>query len=748
MGKLGTIARRSFLVGSAAVLGGVAFGYYWYRQPGENPLQKGLPGDQAALTPYVIISNQGITLITPRTDVGQGAYSVQAALLAEELDVDLESVRIDPGPVSPVYYNTALAGEAVPFASTNDGVLAELARGVADAGVKFMGLQITGGSTTVPDGYDKLRIAGAVARETLKRAASLQSGDSLPIDEMETRNGAIFFRGEQIFTYEQLAETAATVEPVKRVHLKPETEWRYLGKKMQRVDIADKSTGRHSYGIDLKIDGMVHATIRSNPRMGGKMIGFDASAAEKIPGVRKVVEISDAVAVIADNTWAAFRGADAISFEWSEAPFPAEQDEHWATLSEAFNDSQLDSRNKDEGDVESAISKGEPLTVEYRAPYLSHAPLEPVSAIAKVTDDRVDIWTATQIPGFLRTKAAKRTGLSEDAVNVHVLVAGGSFGHRLEDDYAMKTLEVAMQMKGTPVKMTYAREEDVLHDFPRQIAMARGQGTVRDGKVETFDLSIAMPSVIASQMDRQDLSIPGPDVTIVAAGWDQPYSIENYRVSGYRAKPLAPISSWRSVGASTNSFFHECMLDELIHEAGAEPLEERLRLMWHEPSRKTLEAVGEMSGWGGDLSEGKGRGVAFTRCFGVSIAEVIEVTETAKGIRIDNVWVAAEVGRVLDPVNFENNVQGGVVWGLGHAMNCETTFSDGIVQQTNFHAFEAMRIYQCPRIEVRALENDEKIRGIGEPPTAAAAPALANAIFAATGKRIREMPFNKLIDFV
>ena len=234
----------------------------------------------------------------------------------------------------------------------------------------------------------------------------------------------------------------------------------------------------------------------------------------------------------------------------------------------------------------------------------------------------------------------------------------------------------------------------------------------------------------------------------MAGAWDQPFKIPNYRVTGYRVPELVPVSSWRSVGASGNGFLHDCFLDELIHAAGADPLKERLRLCWHEPSRKVLEAVGEMSSWGSDLGKDRGRGVAFTLSFGVPAAEVVEVTNTPRGIKIDKVFVAVEVGTVLDPANFDNQVQGGVIWGLGHAMNAELTYADGIAEQTNYHAFEGMRLYQTPRIEVRALDERQRgpwHRGAECPP---AAPALANAIFAATGKRIRELPLNKHIDFV
>jgi isoquinoline 1-oxidoreductase beta subunit len=249
-------------------------------------------------------------------------------------------------------------------------------------------------------------------------------------------------------------------------------------------------------------------------------------------------------------------------------------------------------------------------------------------------------------------------------------------------------------------------------------------------------------------MGRQGLSLPGPDTQIVAGAWEQPLSIPNYRITGYRAPELAPISSWRSVGASTNGFFHDVFLDELIHAAGADPMEERLRLCWHEPSRKVLEKVAEISNWGAPLAPNKGRGVGFCMSFGVAVAEVVEVTNTEDGIKLDNVWVAAEVGKVIDPNMFENMVQGGVNWALGHAIMSEITYSDGMTEQENFDTFESLRMYQSPKIEVAGLENGDHVRGMGEPMVPPAAAALSNAIFAATGQRIREMPMNKFIDFV
>ncbi|WP_420860541.1 molybdopterin cofactor-binding domain-containing protein [Algirhabdus cladophorae] len=746
MSKLGTIARRTFLIGSVAVAGGVAFGAYAYKRPVKNPLLADLKDGQAALTPYVKIDSSGVTLITPRTDLGQGAYSVQAALIAEELDVELDQIKVDPGVPSPAYYNTAMAEEAAPFRSTDKSGMAEAARTGMDALLKFMGLQVTGGSTTVPDSFEKLRMAGAVARETLKQAAAEASG--LAVDVLKTQNGEVLLPDGTTLAYTALAARAAGIAPVTDVTLRDPSQWRLIGKPQMRVDTVAKSTGTLEYGIDMRMEGMVNATVKLNPAQGAGINSFDASAAEAMDGVIKVVPVTGGVGVVAKNTWTAFQAAEALDVDWAASDMPATMDGHWGVLADAFVEDQFDSRLREEGDVIAAQEDSDVFIAEYRAPYLAHAPLEPISAIVKVEDARVDVWTSTQIPRFVQTNISALTGVDYDNVHVHVLMCGGSFGHRLEDEVVKQAAEIAMEMKGTPVKLTYSREEDLTHDFTRQIAMARGAGVVRDGRVESFDLGISMPSVIASQMGRQGQNVPGPDTQIVAGAWEQPFAIPNYRVTGYRAKPLAPLSSWRSVGASTNAFFHDVFLDELIHEAGADPMQERLRLMWHDDSRKVMEAVAEMSNWGSPMGENQGRGVAFCMSFGVAVAEVVEVTNTDNGIKIDNVYVAAEVGTVVDPINFENLVQGGVVWGLGHAMNCEITYTNGIADQTNYHAFEGMRMYQCPQIQVRGLENSGQVRGIGEPPVPPAAAALSNAIFDATGQRIREMPFNKHIDFV
>lgn len=754
MGRARTIARRTFLIGSATIAGGVAFGVHVYKQADMNPLLNSLQEGEVAITPYVRIDASGITLITPHADLGQGAYSIQAALIAEELDVDLDQIIVDPGPPSPVYANTVVAPEALPLAATDESSIAEWMRSFSSVPMKLLGVQITGGSSTVPNTYEKLRVAGAVARETLKLAASRKLG--VGVDQLTTRSGKVVAYGGDEISYLELAEEAAAIELASEVVLREPSQWRHLGKPMQRIDVVAKTTGSLKYGIDLEIENMVHATVRMAPGQTGAVKSFDDSAAREMRGVKDVIAITGGLAVIADNTWRAFQAADALKIEWEPQSFPPDMDGHWSVLSDSFSNKRRNSRFRDEGDVEADLVNDDVIVAEYRAPYVAHAPLEPLCAIVLVTDERADVWTATQIPGFVQDQVARISGIDFDDVHVHVQMVGGSFGNRLEAAYVYQATEIAVALKGTAVKLTYSREEDFRQDFVRQIAMGRLRGRVADGKVETFDLGIAMPSTLASQMGRLPLpylgpgKLPyvGPDMLIVAGSWDLPYAIPNHRVSGYRAPEIVPVSWWRSVGASTNGFFYDCALDELIHAAGADPLEERIRLINHDDSRKVLEAVGEMSNWGSDLGENRGRGIAYCLAFGVATAEVIEVTNTENGIRIDKVFVAAEVGRILDPVNLEAQLSGGVIWGLGHAMNCEMTYKHGVAEQTNYHVHEGMRLYQCPEIEVRGLENGEKIRGVGEAPVPPAAPALANAIFAATGKRIRELPFNRHIDFV
>lgn len=765
MSRAGKITRRAFMIGTAAVAGGVAFGAYVVKRPHDNPLATALKEGEATFNPFVKVTADKITLIAPHADKGQGVQSAQAALIAEELDVTLDQVDISFGQPSAAYWNTAMAGEMAPFMSFDESFAARQTRSALGAVTKVIGLQGTGGSSSMPDQFDKLRSAGAVARETLKAAAAKVSGVS--VDQLVTENGTVILPDGTTLPYTELAGVAAEIDPVTNVTLRDPKDWRLLGKPMQRTDIVAKSTGTLTYGIDLKIDGMVHAAAKVNPKQGGAMLDYDASAAKDMPGVQQILPIEGdiwkvdhtgakaksrgkiGVAVIANNTWRAFQALEAIEYTWARAHYPLDMDGHWREVGISFIEDRLDTSWRDDGDVEAALDGAEVVEAEYRAPYVAHAPLEPLSAIVRVDDQGAEIWAGHQMQRFVQMKVAGALGLDDqEQVTFHNQFIGGSFGHRLEFENIMVATEIARQMPGVPVKLTYSREEDFAHDFPRHIGMSRSRGAVKDGKVDAWDLQIATPSVLTSQGARAGFPAAGPDSQIVSGAWNMPFDIPNLRVRGYRVPELAPISSWRSVGASSQGFFAEGFFDELCHAAGADPLEERLRLVNNPIHRKVLETAGEMSNWGSDLGPNRGRGIAMVESFGVPTAEVIEVTNTDAGIKLDKAWVIADVGQIIDPVNFENLMQGGLVFGLGHAINCEITYTDGMADQSNFDSHEAMRLYQCPEIIVKGLENGPKIKGIGEPPVPPAAPALANAIFAATGTRLREMPFYNFIDFV
>ncbi|MDZ4096298.1 MAG: molybdopterin cofactor-binding domain-containing protein [Paracoccaceae bacterium] len=742
MGRARKIARRSFLIGSAAILGGVAFGTWAYRTPYRNPLEG---SEGAALTPYVLIDATGVTIIAPRAEMGQGVHTTLAALVAEELDLPWEMVRVMHGPASKAYFNAAVLEEGVPFAPTETGWLAQTARGAMRVPAKFLGLQITGGSSSTPDAYDKMRAAGAVARIALIRAAARQLG--VEETELKTNDGAVIAPDGQRLLYTDLAADAASAALPDVPPPKPRSEWKLLGRSLPRVDMVAKVTGTAQYTADLRLPGMLFGTARSNPGLGGTMLGLDTNKAAAIPGVVKIVPLENGAVVLARSTYVAFRAADAIDFDWGPAPYAASSADMTADLGATFTKDRQDSRNRNDGDVDAAMTLGAELIAEYSVPYLAHATMEPMTAAAWLKDGRLQVWAGSQFPTQIVIEAAAITGLSPEAIQVQTMLMGGGFGRRAEMDVIKQVVTAAMAVEGTPVLLTWTREEDMSHDTYRPMAMARLNAGLGEGGISRFDLRLAAPAVMESQAGRLGYSLPGPDATIVQGAWEQPYIFPNYRVTGYRMPAGVPVGSWRSVGASQNAFFHESAVDELAHLSGADPLEFRLRQIAHQPSRRALETVAEMAGWGTALPTGHARGVAFCLSFGVPSAEVIEVRQTPDGLRIAAAFAAVDVGVALDPRNIEAQVQGAMIYGLSAAIAGEITFANGRAAQLNFWDYEPLRLAQCPPIAVRILENGDRIRGIGEPGLPPAAPALANAIFALTGQRIRQLPLNKAITF-
>ncbi|WP_291729993.1 molybdopterin cofactor-binding domain-containing protein [Leisingera sp. F5] len=745
MASIAKIARRTFLIGSAAIVGGVAFGAYYVSRPAPNPLK---PAEgEAALNPFVLIDRNGVTLFAPRAEMGQGVKTSWAALIAEELDVELDQVRVLHGPAAQAYYNSAFIADALPGKGYDSGNFKHSVGEALGHIGKVLNLHGTGGSTSMKDGFKRMRQAGATARETLKQTAAERLGISR--GQLSTVKGAVVTPDGTQIPYSELAMDAAKLDPVD-ADLRPSSEWRLIGKSQPRIDMAEKATGTAEFGIDVRLPGMKFASVRMNPRQGGGMKAFNATAAEGMPGVEKIVDMGAGVAVVATNTWLAMQALDAIEVDWEDAPYPPETDQVFARIAEAFDDTP-NSVLRDDGDADTLPEGATELTADYQVPYLAHATMEPMNATALLQDGKLTLWCGNQMPTFVQMKCAEEAGLESDQVEVNTTYLGGGFGRRAEFDYAVLATRLAKQMPGTPVQLTWSREEDMRHDMYRPGALARMRGAVKDGQAVLLDGKVAAASPVAQAMKRlADLPQAGPDKVHVEGFFNAPYAIPNFRAAGHLADIRIPVGFWRSVGNSFNAFFVESFIDEMAHAAGADPLEFRLDLARREwaPAAAVLDAVKEMSGWTGQTPAGTGRGVALCYSFGTPVAEVIEVVEDDGSIRIANAWIACDVGQAIDPEIVKAQMFGGMAYGLSAACFGEITFADGAAEQGNFPDYDAIRMHTMPRTEVQVLETQTQLGGVGEPGTPPAAPALANALFDLTGKRARQLPLMHEFDLM
>jgi len=580
MANIGKIARRTFLIGTAAIVGGVAFGVYKVRQDAPNPL---IAGDgEATLNPYILLKADGITIIAPRAEMGQGVHTTLAALVAEEMDAAWEDITVLHGPPAQAYYNQALVGLALPFHHYADSDFQHSLRQNVGMVGKLLNLQVTGGSTSTKDAYNRMRHAGASAREALKLAAATQLG--VDASTLRTQDSKVIAADGTEIPYTTLAEAVRDITPPD-VELRTKSEWKYLGKSMPRTDMVGKSTGTAPYAADTKLDGMKFATVRMNPKRSG-MISYDESIAKTMPGVESIINLGNGIGVVASNTWLAIQAANAVDITWEPASYPNTTEELIAATKAAF-DLKPNSTTRDDGDVNDAIG-GTEVTAEYTVPYLAHSTMEPMNATAIYRGNTLEVWSGNQAPVIVQEKCAEAIGLSPEQVTIHTTLLGGGFGRRVESDFSVHAAKIAKAFPDTPIRMTWSREEDMQHDFYRPAAMAQFRGVVVDGKAVLLDGKIAAQSVTHS--------------TIVEGAAGQPYRIPNFRITGHLADLSVPLGFWRSVGNSHNGFFFDTFIDELAHAAAADPLQFRLDLAKdeHAPFAGVIVAVDEMLNWAND----------------------------------------------------------------------------------------------------------------------------------------------------
>ena len=734
--------RRGFLVASVAVAGGVAFGVW----QGVRSLPNPLDGD-GALNPWLVIDADGIRVVVPRAEMGQGITTTLAVLLAEELDADLSQITVIHGPPAQVYYNGALMAGAVGGPHWARSSWGEWLGEQAGVIAKVLGLQVTGGSTSTADAFDKMRQAGASAREALKAAAAARLG--VDAGSLRTESAHMIAPDGSRIPYADLAAAAAQIDPPTPA-LRDASQWRLLGKSQPRTDMVAKVTGTAVFASDIRLPGMKFATVKRNPGLGAAMLSHDPAPALALPGVERVVPLADGFAVIANTTWAAMQGAEAVAVQWAPAPYPANDASQLARLEAAFADDPNDTP-LDVGDIATPPAGASVVQAEYRVPYLAHSTMEPMSAAALFQDGRLTLWAGSQAPGFAAANAAKAIGIEADAVTMHTTLLGGGFGRRAETDFSTIAAQVAAAVPTTPVLVSWSREEDMTHDVYRPAALARGTVWVQGGRMAGMDLSLSAPAITAQTLKRMTgMGGGGPDRPLTEGAWDQPYAIPNARVRGYAADLAVPVGFWRSVGHSQNCFFLESLIDEAAHAAGADPLEFRLAHMRdvHAPSAAVLEAVADLSGWRAGKRPGTGRGVAFCHSFGTPVAQVIEVERRGNAIALTRAFIACDPGIALDPAIIEAQMIGGMVYGLSAAMLGEITFADGAVQERNFPDYDALRQTGMPETQVRIVASGRRIGGVGEPGTPPAAPALANALFDLTGQPVRRLPLRHAFDLV
>ena len=699
MSPVMTFDRRGFLKTAA---GGLLLGFHLSRGSKLSAaVSDNAPGNVSdnKLNAWIHVGTDDyVTLFIHKAEMGQGTVTSLSMLLAEELECDWKKIRTEfPG------IDRAFGG--------NQGVV---------------------GSQSIRSSWQPLRQAGASAREMLIQAAAQKWG--VDKDQCRAENNAVINTATNArLSYGELAEAAAKIAPPTGVALKDPSRFRIIGKPRKRLDTPEKTTGRAMFGIDVRVPNMLYAAAARCPVFGGKVASFDATKAKSMPGVKHVVQIPSGVAVVADNTWNAIQARNALVIQWDEGAHAGLNSagirKEWVELA-----NQPGAVARQDGDAAGALAgAAKKIDAVYEAPYLAHAPMEPLNCTADVRADSCEVWASTQGQSSALQEAVRVTGLRPDQVKINTKYMGGGFGRRARADYIGEAV-AASKAVGAPVQLTWAREDDMQQDWYRPASYTRFAGGLdADGWPVAMTSRIICPPFGGMRN--------GVSSTATEGIADSPYAIPNVMVDYHSADPGIPVSYWRSVGYSQNTFFAESFIDELAAAGGKDAFEFRRKLLQKSPrALAVLELVAEKAGWGNPLPAGRGRGIALVNNIGSFTAEVAEVSVTQGKLKVHRVVCAVDCGHVVNPSGVEQQIQSGIVYGLSAAMKGEITIDRGRVQQANFHQYDVLRIDEMPVVEVYLVPSQAAPGGIGEASVPPIAAAVGNAIFAATGKRVRKLP--------
>lgn len=750
--------RRKFILGSLAAGGALVVGWSVLpprqRLHTEEPLV--LQPGQAAFNGWVKIAPDGaVTVIMSKSEMGQGVLTSLSMLLADELDADWSRVTYEMAPIDKIYNNVSALVDGLPFHPDNQGLVRRAASHLTAKTVTHLGVMMTGGSSSVKDLWLPMREAGAAARQMLQTAAAL--GWDVAFEDCRTENGQVLGPSGQVADYGSLAIRAAGLSVPSTIRLKTPEQFTLIGQPTHRIDSAAKITGAAQFGIDALPAGLLYAAVQMCPTLGGRVVNFDAARLTAAPGVRHAVAVeplyggTGGVAVIAGRPWQAQNALKDFEAEWDHGALAGFNSEAvMARLTKTLDDGATGFSYHSTGDVDAALQGAARIvSADYQAPYLAHATMEPMNCTVLLKEGRATVWVSTQVPSMARDAVAQVLDLAPEAVTIHVMLLGGGFGRRLEVDFIAQAAQIARAAEGLPVQTIWTREQDMRHDFYRPACVSRfAAGLNEKGQLVAWKNTSAGQAIIPQVLQR-GFGLPGggPDRTTSEGAFDQPYEWPAARIAHEAVDLPLQVGFWRAVGHSHQAFFKECFLDEVAHAVQADPVAYRASLLQRHPRHlAVLQRVAEMSRWGETIASVAGtparaRGVALHESFGSIVAQVAEVSlQPDKSIRVHEVWCVIDCGLAVNPQLIEQQLESAIVYGLSAALHGEIRIVNGQAQATNFHDQPVLRMNECPAIQCAIMPSTEPPEGVGEPGLPPIAPAVANALFALTGQRLRSLP--------